>query len=492
MEKLHFHLSSHRQGVIDLAKEYDLVIIGGGTGGYVAAIRASQLGLKTAIVEKEKLGGTCLHAGCIPSKALLKSAEVYQMAKNSANYGIETTNVSLNFKKIQERKNQIIQQLYNGVQYLVKKREIDVFYGIGRILGPSIFSPLPGGSVSVEMNDGKENEILIPKNILLATGSRPRRLTGIEVNGKEIVTSDEALEMDELPKSMIIIGGGVIGIEWASMLADFDVEVTVIEYEKEILPSEDFEIRKEMTRLLKKKGIKIFTNTKVLTETIRCGKKEVSLEVENESGKKKLTGEKLLISIGRQANIEGIGLENTDIEVNNGYIRVNEYYQTKEPHIYAIGDCIGGLQLAHVASKEGIIAVEHMAGIKPEILKNEYVPKCIYSHPEVASIGYTEEEAKKKGHSLKIGKFPFKAIGKALIGGRENGFIKIIADEKTDDLLGIHMIGPNVTDLISEASLAKILDATPWELSMAIHPHPTLSEIFAEAGLAVYGKEIHL
>lgn len=472
-----------------MAKDYDLVIIGGGTGGYVAAIRASQLGMKTAVVERDQLGGTCLHRGCIPSKALLKSAKVYKTVKESLKYGVSIKEPELDFAKVMERKNSIIQRLHQGVQYLMKKGKIDIFYGTGRILGPSIFSPLPG-TVSVEMKDGTENEMLIPKFVLLATGSSPRSLKGLEADGKTVLTSDHALEMESLPASIIIIGGGVIGIEWASMLADFGTKVSVVEYAERILPTEDEDISREMTRVLKKKGVQIFTNAQALPETL-LKDNEVSLEIAMGDEKIRLAAEKILVSVGRSANTDGIGLENTDIQRNNGFIKTNEYYRTKESHIYAIGDCIGGLQLAHVAMREGIIAVEHMAGLNPDPLDSLAVPKCVYSDPEVASIGYTEKEAKELGFTVKTAKFPFKAIGKALIEGDGEGFVKIIADEKTKDLLGVHLIGPGASDLISEMSLAKILDATPWEISYAIHPHPSLSEIFQEAGLAVEDQAIH-
>lgn len=472
-----------------MANEYDLVILGGGTGGYVAAIRASQLGLKTAVVEQKKLGGTCLHAGCIPSKALLRSAEVFNTAKHGDEFGIEIDGVAINFQKVQERKAKIVDQLFKGVQHLMKKGKIDVYKGKGRILGPSIFSPMPG-TISVEMNDGEENEILVPKNVIIATGSRPRTLPGLDVDGKYIMTSDEALEMETLPESIIIVGGGVIGIEWASMLSDFGVDVTVLEYADRIVPTEDHEISKEMQRLLKKKGVSIFTSAKVLPETLVKGK-GVSIKAEYKGEEKTFEAEKLLVSVGRIANTEDIGLANTDIELERGNIKVNEYYQTKESHIYAIGDCIGGLQLAHVASHEGIVAVEHIAGEQPEPIDYLTISKCIYSNPEAASIGYTEEEAKANGHQVKIGKFQFRAIGKALVYGEPNGFVKIIADSETDDLLGVHMIGPHVTDMITEAGLAKVLDATPWEMAHTIHPHPTLSEAIGEAALAVDGKAIH-
>ncbi|MED1810593.1 dihydrolipoyl dehydrogenase [Bacillus subtilis] len=473
-----------------MATEYDVVILGGGTGGYVAAIRAAQLGLKTAVVEKEKLGGTCLHKGCIPSKALLRSAEVYRTAREADQFGVETAGVSLNFEKVQQRKQAVVDKLAAGVNHLMKKGKIDVYTGYGRILGPSIFSPLPG-TISVERGNGEENDMLIPKQVIIATGSRPRMLPGLEADGKSVLTSDEALQMEELPQSIIIVGGGVIGIEWASMLHDFGVKVTVIEYADRILPTEDLEISKEMESLLKKKGIQFITGAKVLPDTMTKTSDDISIQVEKDGESVTYSAEKMLVSIGRQANIEGIGLENTDIVTENGMISVNESCQTKESHIYAIGDVIGGLQLAHVASHEGIIAVEHFAGLNPHPLDPTLVPKCIYSSPEAASVGLTEDEAKANGHNVKIGKFPFMAIGKALVYGESDGFVKIVADRDTDDILGVHMIGPHVTDMISEAGLAKVLDATPWEVGQTIHPHPTLSEAIGEAALAADGKAIH-
>ncbi|MDQ0156455.1 dihydrolipoyl dehydrogenase [Robertmurraya andreesenii] len=472
-----------------MAKEYDLVILGGGTGGYVAAVRAAQLGLNTAIVEKEKLGGTCLHKGCIPSKALLRSAEVFATIKRSEEFGVETSGVALNFARVQDRKTKIIDQLHKGVEHLMKKGKIDVYEGLGRILGPSIFSPMPG-TISVEMNNGEENEMLIPKNVIIATGSRPRTLPGLEIDGKYVMTSDEALQMESLPSSIIIVGGGVIGIEWASMLSDFGVDVTVLEYADRIIPTEDKDISKEMQRLMKKRKIKVVTGAKVLPETLQKGE-GVAISAEVKGEQKEFHAEKMLVSVGRMANVEGIGLENTDIQVEKGVIVTNSFYQTKESHIYAIGDCIGGMQLAHVASHEGIVAVEHIVGESPEPLQYHLISRCIYSSPEVASVGLTEDEAKEKGHKVKVGKFSFRAIGKALVFGESDGFVKMIADEDTNDILGVHMIGPHVTDMISEAGLAQVLDATPWEVAHTIHPHPTLSEAIGEAALAVDGKAIH-
>ena len=472
-----------------MGKEYDLVILGGGTGGYVAAIRASQLGLKTAIVEKEKLGGTCLHKGCIPSKSLLRSAEVYRQALQGGQYGIEVDNVRINFNAVQKRKEKIVAQLHNGVEGLMKKGEIDVYYGIGRILGPSIFSPM-AGTISVELST-LENEILIPKNIIIATGSKPRNLEGMHVDGQTVLTSDHALQLTSLPKSMIIIGAGVIGIEWASMLNDFGVNVTVLESGTRILPTEDQDISNEMEKLLTQRGIQIFKNVEILTNTIQQVD-GITLQAKvNGEEEITFTAEKLLLAIGRIGNIDDIGLENTDIQYEQSFIHVNENYQTKEKHIYAIGDVIGGMQLAHIASFEGITAVEHILFEKKKEVPLQNIPRCIYSFPEIASIGWTEAQALQEGYDIKVGKIPFKANGKALVYGESDGFIKIIANKQTNDLLGVHMIGPHVTELISETSLGLLLDATPWEIGKTIHPHPTLSEIIGEAAQAADGIAIH-
>jgi dihydrolipoamide dehydrogenase len=475
-----------------LGREYDVVILGGGTGGYVAAIRAAQLGLKTALVEKEMLGGTCLHKGCIPSKALLKSAEVYDLAKNqAAAFGVDAHDVSLDFSRVQERKNGIVKQLHQGVTGLMKKGKIDIFEGLGRMLGPSIFSPMPG-TISVEMTNGEENEMLILKHLIIATGSRPKSLPGLEIDETEVLSSDGALSMETLPKSILIVGGGVIGIEWASMLHDFGVEVTVLEYADRIIPTEDEDISKEMKKILSKKGITFVTSAKVLPETLvkETGSVTISAEVSGETIE--YSAEKMLVSVGRQANVEGIGIENTEIEVVNGFIQTRPTFQTKEHHIYAIGDVIGGLQLAHVASHEGIAAVEHIAGLKNEPIDYKSISRCIYSSPEVSSVGITEQQAKEQGFNVKVGKFPFMAIGKSLVNGNSDGFVKIIADKETDDILGVHMIGSHVTELISEAGLAMVLDATPWEVASTVHPHPSLSEVMGEAALAVDGKAIHM
>ncbi|MBM7664175.1 dihydrolipoamide dehydrogenase [Solibacillus kalamii] len=468
-----------------MAKDYDVVILGGGTGGYVAAIRASQLGLKTAIVEKNKMGGTCLHAGCIPTKALLRSAEVYVQSKKALDFGVEVNDVKIDFERVQQRKSSVVDKLYKGVQHLMKKGKIDVYDGFGRILGPSIFSPMPG-TISVEMNDGTENEMLVPQNVIVATGSRPRTLDGLKVDGKKVFTSDEFLTIEKLPKSAIIIGGGVIGVEWASMLTDFDVEVTIIELGDRLLPTEDAAISAEMLKSLKKRGVNVHFNVTLDPSAIDT-KENVSLQVNDET----ISAEALLLSVGRVANTANIGLENTEIELNNGYISVNEHFQTKERHIYAIGDVIGGMQLAHVASHEGIRAVEHIAGQNSIPLHYANIARGVYSNPEVASVGLTEEQAKNNGYKVVTTTFPFKAIGKAIVYGETAGFVKVVADESSNDVVGVHLIGPHATDLISEAALGLFLNASPWEVGQMVHLHPSLSEIIGEAALAIEGKAIH-
>ncbi|WP_311078622.1 dihydrolipoyl dehydrogenase [Paenibacillus polymyxa] len=466
----------------------DVAILGGGTGGYVAAIRAAQLGKEVVIIEKDKLGGTCLHRGCIPSKALLRSAEVYATIKESAQYGIETSGAQLVFPKVQERKEAVVEQLHQGVQFLMRKNKITVLSGKGRVIGPSIFSP-KSGAVAVELEDG-EMETIVPAHLIIATGSRPRVLSGLEPDGEFILSSDEALTMEKLPTSLIIVGGGVIGVEWASMLNDFGVEVTVVEAANRLIPTEDEDVSREMQRLLTKRGIKVLTGSQVLAETYGKDEEGIQIDVQKGEETETLSASKLLISVGRQANVENIGLENTDIRVERGFISVNEHLQTNEPHIYAIGDCIGGLQLAHAASHEGLQAVHHLAGEEFHSVPNHLIPRCIYTRPEAASVGLTEQEARERGHQVKTGKFPFQAIGKSLVYGSRDGFVKVVADEKTNDILGVHMIGTHVTDLISEAALAQLLDATPWEVGQLIHPHPTLSEILGEAMLAVDGQAI--
>jgi dihydrolipoamide dehydrogenase len=471
-------------------REYDVVVLGGGIGGYTAAIRAAQLGMKAAIIERDKLGGTCLHRGCIPSKSLLRSAEVLHTVRSGSEYGIETELLSIRYDKVLERKDRVVNQLYNGLQYLMKKHRIEVISGIGRINGPSIFSPR-SGAVALELPNG-DAETILPKHLIIATGSRPRQLSQLPADGVSVLTSDDALQMQELPRSMIILGGGVIGVEWASMLNDYGVQVTIVEAADRLVPGEDSDVSQALARSLAARGVEILTGARLDLERTTVTDRDVRIRLNIGGDERELAAEKLLVSIGRQANVDDIGLENTDIQVENGAIKVNEYMQTTEKHIYAIGDVNGILPLAHAAARQAIIAVEHFAGESPLPFDPLLVPRCIYSRPEAASFGLTEQAARDNGHAVKTGKYPFSALGKALVIGDQEGFVKVVADERTHDILGVHMVGPHVTDLISEAALARLLDATPWEIGQLAHPHPSLSEALGEAMLQVDGLAIHL
>jgi len=471
-----------------LTRTYDLVVLGGGPGGYAAAIRAAQLGKSVAVVEKAGLGGTCLHKGCIPSKALLRSAEVLRTVRRGAEFGVQVAGgAGVDFGRVQSRKTEVVEQLHRGLQQLMKSNKIDVVYGTGRLVGPSIFSPRTG-SIAVETADG-EAVTLVNERLIIATGSRPRVVPGLEPDGRFVLTSDEALELERLPASLAIVGGGIIGVEWASMMNDFGVEVTVLEAADRLLPSEDEDVSREVAAALAKRGVTVLTGAKVAPETLRTRETgdagEVRIEAERGGERIAVEAEALLVAVGRAPNVEGIGLENADVALERGAIRVNGRMQTSESHIYAIGDVVGGLQMAHAASYQGIVAVEHMYGVADKPYDAARVPKCVFSYPEVASIGLTERQAKEAGRAAKTAKLPFRANGKALVYGEPEGFVKIVADEATRDVLGVHIVGPRATELIGEASLAKLLEATPWEIGAAIHPHPTLSEALGEAAAAV-------
>lgn len=464
-----------------MTQSFDVVVLGGGIGGYSAAIRAAQLGKRTAIVEQDKLGGTCLHRGCIPSKALLRSAELFAQMKESERFGITAGGVSLDYTKVLRRKDEIVAQLHRGVQYLMNKNKIEVFNGRGVVLGSTIFSPR-SGTVSVEQEDG-DYLSLVPGTLIVATGSRPRSLPGLAIDGKLLMTSDDAFRMETLPASMLIIGGGVIGVEWASMLGDFGVDVTIVEYAPRLLPGEDEDVSRELERLLKKRGVKVLTGAAVQAESVDTAGGRVALSVTRKNETVPLSAERALVCVGRQANVEGIGLENTNVAIENGWIRVNDSMQTAEAHIYAVGDCVGGVQLAHAAAREGVVAAEHAAGLTPLPYAAHRIPRCVYTRPEVASVGWTERQATERGFDVTTSKLHFQALGKALVYGEADGFVKVVADKKSGDLLGVHMIGPHVTEHISEAALAQLLEATPWEVGQTMHPHPALSELLGEAML---------
>jgi len=465
--------------------ECDVVILGGGTGGYVAAIRGRQLGLSVGLVEADKLGGTCLHRGCIPSKALLRSAEVLASARAGAAFGVVTDGLRFDLELAMERKRKVVEQLHAGVEFLMKKHGVQVIPGYGRVMGPSIFSP-QAGAVRVG-----EQDILTPRATVIATGSRPRALAGLPFDGVRILSSDDALQLSQVPASVLIVGGGVIGIEWASMLADFGSDVTVVEALPRILMTEDTDIAAEMTRILKKRKVRIVTGATVDAASYREQAEGIAIDVRVGDSLTTLSASVMLVAVGRQANVDDIGLEATKVVVNRGVIEVDDCMRTAESGIYAIGDVIGRLQLAHVAAHEGIVAMEAIAGQRPHPLPYDDIARCTYSRPEVASVGVTEDGAVLRGHDVRTAKFQFRAIGKALVYGEPDGFVKLVCDAKSGDLLGVHMIGPHVTDLISEAALARVLDATAWEIGQTIHPHPTLSEVLGEASLAISGMQIH-
>ncbi|GAB3071914.1 dihydrolipoyl dehydrogenase [Salinicoccus sesuvii] len=472
-----------------MAYEYDLVILGGGTAGYVAAIKASQLGLKTAIVEKENLGGTCLHKGCIPTKSMLKSAEIAHSMRNADLYGISSVTPEIDMSKIQGRKQEVVDRMHGGVKHLMKKHKVDIFSGHGRILGPSIFSPM-AGTVAVEHPEDEEaeSEILINQNVLISTGSHPRALPFLPFDHKLILSSDDMMGLDHIPSRMAIIGGGVIGLEFASMLTDLGSEVTVIEAGDHLVPHEDKDITNQLRKSLESRGV-TFKIGNALDES-SIDKQEESIALSLDDGE--LSVDKVLVAIGRGPNTDDLGLTNTKIKLNKGYIETNSNYQTDDAHIYAVGDVIGNLQLAHVATKEAIAAVEHMADENPYPIDYNSVPRCIYTYPEVAAIGMTEAVLKQQSIDYSAHKVPFAAVGKAVISHGDKGFGKILVDPETKDILGLSLIGPGATELINEAALAKFLDASALELGSAIHAHPSIGEVLMELGLDAEDKGIHV
>jgi len=459
-------------------KKFDLIIIGGGPGGYVAAIRASQLGKKVAIIESENLGGVCLNWGCIPTKSLLKNADVLDVIKEASKYGIEISDYKVDWSKVIKRSRDVSKRLNKGVEFLMKKNNITYFSGFGKIVDSNI--------VRVESNNESKIKISAEK-IIIATGARSKSFAGMEPDGKRIITSKEAMNQLEQPKSLIIIGAGAIGVEFAYFFNSFGTDVTIIEAEKNILPIEDESISLELTKIFKKRRIGIMTSTFV--EKIDCLKSKV--KVQTKEGKI-IDAEKVLIAIGVQGNIEGIGLNKLGILIENGWIQTNKFMQTSLKGVYAIGDVSGPPWLAHVASAEGIVAVEHMFEMNPEPIDYTNIPGCTYTQPEIASVGLTESKAHELGYELKIGIFPFRALGKSMAIGSTEGFVKIIFDRKYGELLGCHIIGSEATNLITEAAIARKLESTWSEILTTIHPHPTLSEAIMEATADALGEAVHI
>lgn len=466
---------------------FDVTVIGAGPGGYVAAVRGAQLGLKVAIIEKEaggKLGGTCGLRGCIPTKQLLMSAHLYEQTKHLKDFGINVADVNFDFGAVQKRKADVVDKNSKGVSFLMKKNKVTTFSGFGKIIKP--------GQVEVTKEDGKK-ETVNTKNIIIATGSVVKPFPGFDTDGEKVVNSDHILELNRVPKSLIVMGAGAVGVEFASVYARFGCDTTIVEFMPRLLPIEDEEVSKELERNFKKRGIKSQLNTKL--EKIEKTANGVKVTgVDQSSGKPvTLEAEMFLVAVGRMPYLEGLGLENTKVEVDKrGTVVVDGFCRTAEPGIYAIGDAIATPWLAHLASKEGIIVVEQIAGQKAEEINMRLVPNCTYCDPEVASVGLTEKKAKEEGYDVKVGKFPFSASGKARILGETEGFVKIISESKYDEILGVHIIGPHATELLAEACVAMQLESTAEELGKTIHAHPTVSESVMEAAEGVHNLTIHI
>ena len=461
--------------------KYDIIVLGSGPGGYVTAIRASQLGFKVAVIEKENLGGICLNWGCIPTKALLKSAQVFDYLKHASDYGLNVTAFDKDFSAVVKRSRDVADGMSKGVQFLMKKNKIDVIDGFGKIK--------PGKKVDVTAADGKVTEYSAD-HIIIATGARSRELPNLPQDGKKVIGYRQAMTLAEQPKKMIVVGSGAIGVEFAHFYNAMGTEVTIVEFMPNIVPVEDEDISKQMERSMKKAGVNIMTNASV--ERIDTSGNGVKAFVKTAKGEEVLEADILLSAVGIKTNIENIGLEETGIAVDKDKILVNGYYQTNVPGYYAIGDVTPGQALAHVASAEGILCVEKIAGLHVDALDYGNIPGCTYATPEIASVGMTEKQAKEKGYELKIGKFPFSASGKAKAAGTPDGFVKVIFDAKYGEWLGCHMIGAGVTDMIAEAVVARKLETTGHEILKAVHPHPTMSEAVMEAVADAYGEVIHL
>lgn len=461
--------------------KYDMIVIGSGPGGYVAAIRASQLGMKVGVVEKAELGGICLNWGCIPTKALLKSANVFEYFKHAADYGIDAKGATPDFAAMVKRSRDVAAGMSKGVQFLFKKNKIDQIAGIGKLK--------KGNKVEVTDAAGKKTDFEA-KHIIVATGGRSRELPSMKIDGKKIIGYREAMILDKLPKKLLVVGSGAIGVEFAYFYNTLGVDVTIVEFLPRIVPVEDEEVSKALEKSFKKSGMKIYTNSEV-TKVDTAGAGCVST-VKTPDGEIKIESDIVLSAVGVATNLEGIGLEDVGVKTEKGKVIVDDFYKTNVAGIYAIGDIVKGPALAHVASAEGIICVEKIAGHNPEPLNYNNLPGCTYCSPEIASVGYTEEAAKKAGYELKVGKFPFSASGKAKAAGASDGFVKLIFDAKYGELLGAHFIGANVTEMIAEVVVARKLETTGHEIIKSVHPHPTMSEAIMEAAAAAYGEVIHL
>ena len=474
------------------SNDFDLVVLGAGTGGYTAAFRAAQLGLRVALVDEDKIGGTCLHRGCIPTKALLESAEMMNRARHLKDYGVVLAgDPGVDYAAIAARRDAVVKRMWTGLKSLITKNKVTWIEGRGRLDGPTRVRVSQPGEDGTPGAGGER--ILQATDVIIATGSRVKSLPGLVPDGKTIVTSDEILRLASQPASIIIVGGGAVGVEFASFYHDIGTTVTLLEYLPGIVPLEDRDVSQLLERSFTKRGIRVITNARFDVAGVKTSKKGVKLTVGPEGGPaEEISAELMLVAIGRAANVEEIGLETTSVEVERGIIKVNGRMRTHEPHVYAVGDVVGGLWLAHTAGHEGIVAAHTIAGDKDvhEITYTDQ-PRATYCRPEIASVGLTEAQCQERGLPYKVGKVPFQAIAKALIGGEYEGFAKVIGNTETGETLGVHLVGPHATDLIAEASLGFELEATPWEIGAATHPHPTLSEVLGEAALAVDGRSIN-
>lgn len=464
-----------------MASKYDLIVIGSGPGGYVAAIRASQLGLKVGVVEKAELGGICLNWGCIPTKALLKSAQVFEYIQHAKDYGIEVSGAKADFAAMVKRSRDVAGGMSKGVQFLIKKNKIDHIQGMGKLK--------PGKKVEVTDAEGKKTDYTA-EHIIIATGARSRELPSLPQDGKKIIGYRQAMTLEKQPESMVVVGSGAIGSEFAYFYNAVGTKVTLVEYMPNIVPVEDEDVSKALEKSFKKQGINVMTSAEV-TKVDTSGKK-CKVTIKTAKGEENIEADVVLSAVGVAANIENIGLEDVGVLVEKGRITVDDYYKTNIPGIYAIGDVIKGPWLAHVASAEGIICVEKIAGHHPEPLDYNNLPGCTYTSPEIASVGMTEKAAKEAGYEIKVGKFPFSASGKASAAGAKDGFVKVIFDAKYGEWLGAHMIGANVTEMIAEVVVARKLETTGHEIVKSVHPHPTMSEAVMEAAAAAYDEVIHL
>jgi len=464
-----------------MASKYDLIVIGSGPGGYVAAIRASQLGMKVGVVERSELGGICLNWGCIPTKALLKSAQVFEYVKHAADYGVSVKDAAVDFSGMVKRSRDVAGGMSKGIQFLFKKNKIDHIEGFGKLKA--------GKKVEVTAEDGSKTDYSA-EHIIVATGGRSRELPALPIDNEKIIGYRKAMVMEKQPKSMVIVGSGAIGVEFAYFYNSIGTEVTIVEYMDRIVPVEDEEVSKQLERIYKKAGMKIMTNAEVTAVDTKG--KGCKVTVKTKKGDETLTCDVVLSAVGVATNLEGIGLEDVGVATDKGKVIVDDYYKTNIPGVYAIGDIVHGPALAHVASAEGIICVEKIAGQQTEPLDYNNIPGCTYCQPEIASVGYTEKAAKEAGYDVKVGKFPFSASGKAKAGGVSDGFVKVIFDAKYGEWLGAHMIGANVTEMIAEVVAARKLETTGHEIIKTVHPHPTMSEAVMEAAAAAYDEVIHL